>query len=74
LEPVAWVFPMPAPDISPALLFAARDAAYAETYAMERQRLTDAEWARFEPMALRLLNAHARHLVRRFQMTERDES
>lgn len=64
---------MPAPDISPALLFQARDAAYAETYAMERQRLTDAEWARFEPMAFRLLNAHARQIVVRFELREKGD-
>jgi hypothetical protein len=58
----------------PALMLAARDAAYAEWYALDRPSLTDAEWAIFEPMAFRLLNAHARHLVRRFQMAERDES
>jgi hypothetical protein len=62
---------MPDPDISPALLFAARDAAVAEWYALDRPQLSDAELAKFQPMMLRVLNAHARCLMERFDLTER---
>jgi len=62
---------MPDPTPNPALLFAARDAAYAEWYASDRPQLSDAELAKFKPMVLRLLNAHVRHLIQRFEMTER---
>lgn len=56
---------------NPALMLEARDAAYAELYALDRQRLSDADWATFEPMAFRLLNSHARAIVLRFVLTEK---
>jgi hypothetical protein len=62
---------MPAPDISPALLFAARDEALAEVYANSRPGFSDAEWKRFLPILLLGLNSHTRHLMRYFEMTER---
>jgi len=64
---------MPAPDISPALLFAARDAAVAEWLALDRQHLTDAEVAKFQPMMLRVLNAHARCLMVYFELREKGD-
>ena len=55
----------------PSLMLAARDAAYAETYAMERQRLTDAEWARFQPVLLRAMDAQRRQIMIRFELREK---
>jgi len=64
---------MPAPDISPALLFAARDAAVAEWLALDRQHLTDAEVAKFQPMMLRVLNSHGRAILQRFELREKGD-
>jgi hypothetical protein len=64
---------MPAPDLNPALLFQARDAAVAEWLAMDRQRLTDAEVAKFQPMMLRVLNAHQRQIMLRFELREKGD-
>lgn len=55
----------------PSLMLAARDAAYAETYAMERQRLSDDEWARFQPVLLRAMDAQRRQIMIRFELTEK---
>jgi hypothetical protein len=64
---------MPAPDISPALLFAARDAAVAEWYAIDRPQLSDAEVAKFQPMMLRVLNSHSRAILQRFELREKGD-
>ena len=55
----------------PALMLAARDAAYAETYAMERQRLSDDEWGRFQPVLLRAMDAQRRQIMIRFELMEK---
>ena len=64
---------MPDPDLSPALLFAARDAAVAEWYALDRPQLSDAEVAKFQPMMLRVLNAHGRAILQRFELREKGD-
>jgi hypothetical protein len=61
-----------APDLNPALLFQARDAAVAKWYALDRPQLSDAEVAKFQPMMLRVLNAQQRQIMIRFTLTDKE--
>lgn len=61
------------PDLDPALMQSATQAAYAEVYAMERPRLSDADWQKFEPVLHRAFDALRRQIAARFELVARGD-
>lgn len=62
------------PDLDPALMQSASQAAYAEVYAMDRKRFSDADWAKFEPVLHRAFDALRRQIAVRFELVAREQN
>lgn len=57
--------------VNPSVMREARDAAFAEVYSIERQRFSDAEWSKIEPLLWRAFNSIQRQFLLRCEVKER---